>query len=354
MFWIIGADKLFYSLALIWPVTFWQSLAQQFQHSSWHGFTAYDLIFPLFIFISGVSVGISQTCLAGKSWHDKKPYTVKLVRRVLMLCVFGVIYNHAWGEGVPMSWDSIRYTSVLAKIAIAWGVTAWLVWHFSLQKLVFILVAGLIGYALFQAFASVGIYGGGDYSETHSINAWLDQTFLPGQFYHSKTLDPEGLLAHFGSVLTALAGAIVGRLVYVKLTSSSARLRLLLLMAGSCLFLGFVISFFIPVNKVLWTLSFNLLSIGYSCALLAIFYWLFDALQWRKLALFFAVIGANAIAIYLASAVIDWHYVTNSFIGGVLTRLPNEFRLLVSTTVLLTVQWLILYTCYTRKLFFRV
>lgn len=363
MFWIIGAEKLFYGLALIWPIAIWQSLAQQMQHSEWHGFTAYDLIFPLFIFISGVSVGISRTDLAGKPWKDKQPYAIKLIKRVLLLCLLGVVYNHGWGKGIPLSWDAIRYTSVLAKIAIAWGITAWLVWHFSLQKLIIILGVGLVGYALLQAFVCIGSdgfgndfahYGCGDYSEAYSINAWVDQSFLPGQFYQSDTLDPEGLLAHIGSIFTALAGAIIGRLTYVRLSSSLLRLRFMLITAGSCLLAGFIISFIIPINKALWTLPFNLLSIGYSCLLLAIFYWLFDVLQWRKLAVFFAVIGANAIAIYLSTALFDWHYIVNSLISGLLASIPEHYQLITSTVALLLIQWWVLYLSYKRKIFIKV
>ena len=59
MFWIIGAEEVFHTLAKATGSPFWQTLSDQFHHPYWNGFTAYDLIFPLFIFISGISATYS-------------------------------------------------------------------------------------------------------------------------------------------------------------------------------------------------------------------------------------------------------------------------------------------------------
>src|ERR1700732_4508910 len=59
MFWIIGADSLVYALDRMSqsrPTTF---LATQLDHADWEGFHFYDLIFPLFVFLMGVSLVFS-------------------------------------------------------------------------------------------------------------------------------------------------------------------------------------------------------------------------------------------------------------------------------------------------------
>ena len=61
MFWIIGADSLVYALSKMTrsrPTSF---LADQLEHAEWEGFRFYDLIFPLFVFIVGVSLVFSLT-----------------------------------------------------------------------------------------------------------------------------------------------------------------------------------------------------------------------------------------------------------------------------------------------------
>ena len=55
MFWIMGGESIFTGLATLtgWPVFQWW--ASQLEHVEWHGFRFYDMIFPLFLFIAGIS-----------------------------------------------------------------------------------------------------------------------------------------------------------------------------------------------------------------------------------------------------------------------------------------------------------
>ena len=55
MFWIIGAEEIFHTMSEATHHQFWNALSNQFTHPVWDGFHAYDLIFPLFMFISGIS-----------------------------------------------------------------------------------------------------------------------------------------------------------------------------------------------------------------------------------------------------------------------------------------------------------
>src|SRR5512139_3876023 len=61
MFWIIGADSLVYALHRMTQNRPTSLLAEQLEHAEWAGFHFYDLIFPLFIFIVGVSLVFSLT-----------------------------------------------------------------------------------------------------------------------------------------------------------------------------------------------------------------------------------------------------------------------------------------------------
>jgi len=59
MFWIIGADALFYALDKMFPTGPIHLMAVQLEHVDWKGLRFYDLIFPTFVFIIGVSVVFS-------------------------------------------------------------------------------------------------------------------------------------------------------------------------------------------------------------------------------------------------------------------------------------------------------
>src|ERR1700694_1893048 len=59
MFWIMGAEEIFNSLAKATdsPALGW--ISNQLTHPAWNGFHLYDLIFPLFLFMAGVATPYS-------------------------------------------------------------------------------------------------------------------------------------------------------------------------------------------------------------------------------------------------------------------------------------------------------
>src|ERR1035437_5291906 len=102
MFWIIGADSLVYALRRMSqtrPTTF---LADQLEHAEWEGFHFYDLIFPLFVFIVGVSLVFSLTKtihLAGRGEALKR-----VRRRSVLLFAVAIFYS----GGFTSPWPDMR------------------------------------------------------------------------------------------------------------------------------------------------------------------------------------------------------------------------------------------------------
>src|SRR5213083_3343988 len=83
MFWIVGAEYLVHALHRMRDNWFTRGLANQLEHVDWEGFHFYDLIFPLFVFIVGVSLVFSLSKsieTAGKATAIKR-----IFRRSLML-----------------------------------------------------------------------------------------------------------------------------------------------------------------------------------------------------------------------------------------------------------------------------
>src|SRR6266516_1115105 len=83
MFWILGANELVYALRRMsgGPVTTF--LATQLDHKEWQGFAFYDLIFPLFVFIVGVSLVFSLTKSLERDGQRRTH--VKIFRRFILL-----------------------------------------------------------------------------------------------------------------------------------------------------------------------------------------------------------------------------------------------------------------------------
>ena len=355
MFWILGGEALFGGLLILTGWAGWQWGDEQMHHSQWHGFHFYDLIFPLFIFLSGVALGLSPKRLDKLPMKDRLPVYRHGIKRLFLLLLLGILYNHGWGTGAPADPEKIRYASVLGRIAFAWFFAALLVWHTSLRTQVIVALGILLGYGAMQLWLPFPGGQAGVLSPTQSINAYVDSILLPGVSYQGRTPDPEGLLSTIPAVVNALAGVFVGYFI-VKSHPQGEWVKVGLLATAGCawLALGWLLDGVIPVNKELWTSSFVLVTSGWSMILLALFYVLVDVLKWQKATFFFVVIGTNAIIIYLASSLVDWKYIAQSVFGGLVAALPQSAQALAAVISLLAVQWLVLYWMYRRKIFFRI
>jgi predicted acyltransferase len=354
MFWIIGGEKFFAALFIITGWSIFNVAAQQMLHTPWHGFTSYDLIFPLFIFLSGVSLGIAAKPLSSYPSQKAKSILRKGVKRLALLVFFGLLYNHGWGTGIPSSLDDIRYVSVLGRIGISWFVAALLVWYVSERSQWLVAITILIAYWLLLSFVSIGGYGAGNYSATGALNAWFDLNLLPGITYRNLAIDPEGLLSNITSIVNALIGVFIGRFMMKHLGNSKLLISRLLLIGIVLLAFGYAWGLFFPINKTLWTSSFVLVTTGYSVLLLALFYLLVDVLNFKLWAKFFAVIGTNSILVYLGTSLVDWKYTSRSFFGGVIDAVPAGYQELILFAGMVLLQWLILYWLYCRKIFIKV
>lgn len=60
MIWILGLEQIWAGLFLVTGSPSMEAAAAQFVHTEWNGFTMYDLIFPLFIFMSGAVIGVGN------------------------------------------------------------------------------------------------------------------------------------------------------------------------------------------------------------------------------------------------------------------------------------------------------
>ncbi|WP_065187429.1 transmembrane glucosamine N-acetyltransferase NagX [Shewanella woodyi] len=355
MFWILGGEALFAGLLLWTGWHGWQWADAQMHHSQWHGFTFYDLIFPLFIFLSGVALGLSPKRLDKLPMAQRMPLYKHSVKRLLLLLFFGVLYNHGWGTGAPVAIDEVRYASVLGRIAFAWFFAAMLVWHTSFHTQVLVTLGILVLYGLAQLLIPVPGYGAGIFSPEGSINAYVDTHLLPGIAYHNRALDPEGILSTLPAIVNAMAGVFVGHFIVKEHAKGEWYKVVTMLIAGALVLgCGWLLNLVIPVNKDLWTSSFVLVTTGWSMILLAVFYAAVDVLKWQKAAFPFVVIGCNAIIIYLASSLIDWKYTAQSLFGGLVSAFPSSAQGLMAAISLLLVQWLVLFWMYKRGVFVKV
>jgi predicted acyltransferase len=349
MFWIAGGEEIFHSLAKITGNSFWQTIADQFEHPAWNGFHFYDLIFPLFLFMAGVATPYS----VGKEMEkgvDRQKLLWRVVRRGLVLVLLGLYYNngaklHAWSE--------IRWGSVLGRIGLAY-MFANIIYLYTKQRgQLFWFVGLLIGYWLLLAFTAAPGFAPGNLTMEGNIASFIDRSIMPGRLY-LKIHDPEGLTSTIPAIGTALLGIQAGQLLKNSPLSGAAKAGRLAL-AGVISIAGALLwNIVFPINKNLWTSSFVLCVGGISLLLLALFYYVIDVRGYRKWAFFFSVIGMNSIFIYLSGHFIDWHYMTNGFFAWLGQWIGVPWNAFAMVFCLLAMKWVVLYIMYKKKIFLRV
>lgn len=350
MFWIIGGDKLIIALATLQGMAWLQPVAAQMRHVPWEGFHFYDLIFPLFMFISGVAIPFAITSKVEKGIR-KNSLLMKIIKRGLVLVVFGIIYNGALQHG----FENARYASVLGQIGIAYVLAAAIVLFnrkMVVQGLWLAAILGLI--ALLQLVVPVPGYGSGNFDGVKSINAWLDQLLLPGRLI-GGTFDNEGILNVISASTVTLAGALAGGILRNENISPN-RKTLVISISGLVLVgIALLLSPFYPIIKNMWTVPFNLLTAGLSALLLSLFYFLIDVKKYNRgigayVVFFFSVIGLNSITIYMGARIISFSRMSTFFLGW-LSEPLGEWIIILGVIVL---EWLFLYYLYKRNLFLKV
>ena len=359
MFWIIGGDALFHSLAKYtdWPV--FNLMSEQLTHKYWEGFNFYDMIFPLFLFIAGVAMpfSINKRFQMG---HTKKQIYQHAIKRLFILILLGLLLAN---RGIQnFDWENYRYTHVLVRIGIGWFFATVIYLNTKIRGQLLWFVGLLLAYWAIMMFIPVPGFGAGVFTPEGNFAGYFDRLFLPGRFYHGYfpgILDPEGILGHIPGVAMGLMGVLTGQFLITKKENLTGLKKGLLLAVAGIIFLGIglVWDMAFPIIKKIWTSSFVIYAGGWSLILLSIFYLLIDVWKLKKWwSSFFIVIGSNAIFIYVCqSRVLDFQRMSDFLFKGLINYFsdPSAQMVIASFTYLL-VSWLFLYFMYKRKIFLKV
>lgn len=324
-------------------------MSNQLRHVFWDGLHAYDLIFPLFMFLSGIAIPLSMDGRLDRG-DSRLQLWRKILTRTLLLILLGFFYNGVFSG----STQEPRFPSVLGQIGIAWGIAA------SLHLLVrntgvrLAILGGLLaGIAALQLLVPVPGHGAGELTRTGAINAWLDRMLLPGRL-HGGTFDPEGLLCIISASALTIAGALTGSRLRGAAGISWKTAGLQALAGISCIGAGWLCWHLgHPPIKALWTTTFNLLAIGISLLLFAAFFSVIDLLRFQRWSFPLRVIGMNPLTIYLLARMVSFQ-TTSDLLFGRLARHTGDAAPVVLACGVLLVEWALLFFLYRKKWFLRV
>jgi len=381
MFWIIGADALVRGLRSMSDTGFTGTLATQLEHVDWEGFRFYDLIFPLFIFIVGVSTVFS---LGRTIETEGRGAALKRVfRRGILIFALGVFYS----GGITNGWHEIRWMGVLNRIALAYLFGGLLFCFLRPRALAGVCAGLLIGYWALMCFVpfpdvrptpetqiiakekgftnvtQLNMAGTnlihGTFAKGVNLANYLDQKYLPARKYDG-TWDPEGILSTIPAVATCLLGIFAGLLLQNTSVPELRKVAYLMGLGLAGVALGWLWDLQFPVIKKIWTSSYVLVAGGYSAVLLGVFYLIVDVWKRQTWCQPFVWIGMNSITIYLTKNIIgDFRGLARRLAGGDVQDFLNSHvtkgfgDMVVSIVGLLLAFWFVRFL-YKRKIFLRL
>lgn len=376
MIWIVGGADVLRSLAVMTKQNW---LVPQFEHIDWAGLHFYDVIFPLFIFIVGVS---SVFSLSKSLEQTGRSSTIKkILYRTAVLYFLGFLFS----GGLSTRWPDLHFVGVLQRIAVAYGAGALIFCFFKPRAMFAVCVALLIGYDAIMTFVpmrdihldkkvfdqiaakagendatkifrSATNWTAGKFARGYNLANQIDFEYLPG-FKGYGYYDPDGLLSTIPVIATCLLGIFAGLLLGGSISDGSKLQRLCI--AGSvAIVLGLIWSLHFPIVKRLWSPSFVLVTGGISALALALFYWVVEIKKLDAWCSPFVWVGTNAITIYFSKCLLDYTGLANRFVGGDIkkflnTNVSGAGDFLVSVISLLIALWLCRFL-YRRKIFLRV
>ena len=324
--------------------TAFYSFISQFEHHPWNGLHFWDLVQPSFMFMAGVAMAysLSKQWKNGVSWNET---FIKIAKRCGWLFFWGVLDYAVRPNGLSLElWDvltQLSFTTMIAFLIFRWNYTAQIAVCVGLLLLTEILYR----YTHVQGYDQ-------PFTDQQNFGNYIDMVLM-------NKVNKGGWVA-INCIPTAvhtIAGAMVGKL----LMSDKKKIPTMLVWALICFLLGFGLDWLhiTPIIKKIATSSFTLASLGWCLCFLVASYWWIDIKDHRKYLLFFTVVGMNSIFMYLFFEIVGdrWftgyiRFISDHVLAWVST--PEMLKYIIGSVCIFTLEWLLCYFLYKKKIFFRL
>ena len=381
MLWIIGGEQVAKALEPLGGGPIMAAFAHQFTHVQWEGCHFFDVIFPLFLFLVGVSIVLSLDRTRAEA--GSRGALIRIARRSALLFVVGIFYY----GGLSKAWPDVQLAGVLPRIALCYLAAATLYLVLPRRGIVIAATLCLVGYWALLTFvpfpdvrlehSNTGKRGSqaaaespakllakvtttvrGTHEEGHNLTHYVDFRYLPGKqrnLYYTN----EGLLSTIPAIATTLFGIMAGWLLLSTQLTGRQKVAWLVGAGAVGVGLGLVWGLQCPIIKRLWTPSYCLLASGISAMMLGVFYLLIDVWNWRQWCVPLLWIGTNALTVYLADNLVDFGAIAARFVGGDLklfldTSFTQGLGGLLIALVALLLPVLLMRFLFQRKIFIRL
>ena len=343
----------------------WNHVFPPLLHASWHGCTPTDLVFPFFLFIVGVSMYFS---FAKYDYQLSSESTKKILRRTALIFLIGLALN--WFPFYHKNIADLRIMGVLQRIALAYGIGAFLCLLVPKKRLL------LTGAGILLGYWALLYFGGGDapYEKETNFARVVDIAVFGKNHVWTGfgfPFDPEGLVSTIPAVVTVLLGFLAGDLIKNN-QNRNIVVKNLLMYGAIGIFIGLAWGLVFPINKALWTSPYVLYTAGIGAIVLGICIEVLDIRKNRGWEQPFVVFGMNPLIIYALSGVIvkvllyifRWKNEAGEIVTGYgwafdnvfAAILPNHLKVasLLFALSVVAICWLFGWLLYRKNIFIKV
>ena len=312
MFFLVGAGDVLRRLIKGIDSDALAPLYRQLEHVEWEGFVAWDIIMPLFLFTSGLSMPFSFDKLFKNGCTKVKIYA-KVLKRFCLLFLLGWIVQ---GHLLDLNPDTFQiYCNTLHSIAFGYLITSLIVLNINKESLQLAAGASLVVvYWALMTFVPVPGVGSGVLTPDGNLAMYIDRAVF-GEFMSTKT-QYTWLLTSLGFGATVFSGYYAGLMLKKPMEQNKKLMRLSLVGIG-LIAAGLLWGLQMPIIKKIWSSSMVLFSSGICFLLLALSYLLTDKMKidswWTR---GFRMFGLNAIAAYMLHSVFSLDKVARYWVHG--------------------------------------
>lgn len=359
LFCLVALGKIVHKLSEATQAPVFDSILPCFNHVHWEGFSSWDLVMPLFMFMSGITIPFALSRY--KESSDKSLVYKRIAKRIILLWIFGMMC-----QGNLLALDPNRiylYSNTLQAIAMGYLISALFFLHTKIRTQIIGAIILLLGYWMVMEFIIIGNYGSGNYSPDGNLAEWIDRVVL-GRFrdgaslVNGEVVFSEGyrytwILSSLTFGVTAMSGTFAGYILKYKEWMPQKKLTYLFIIGASMVAMGWIWGIWHPVIKKIWTSSMVLVSSGYCFLLMALFYYIIDYKGYRKYTGWLKVYGMNSIMAYMLSQCINFTSVSQSIFRGLEQYIGSYYPLLITLSNI-AIIYTILWWMYKKKIFLRV
>ena len=360
LFLLVGLEAVMHALDGAIDAPWFDRLMWCFTHVDWEGFSSWDLVMPLFMFMSGITIPFA---LARYKREQRRGEAYRrIIKRVVLLWIFGMICQ---GNLLGLNPDRIYlYSNTLQAIAMGYLISSLLYLNTSVKTQIIVAATLLLAFWGCMEWIQVGGYGDGCYTPDGNLAEWIDRVVL-GRFRDGASVNDAGevifapwytytwVLSSMTFGVTTLTGMFAGHILKSSTTSPQRKFYLLAAIGVALIALGWLWNLQMPVVKKLWTSSMVLVSSGYCFVLMALFYWLIDYKGRNRRIGWLKVYGMNSIVAYMLATCVNFSSVSRSLFYGLQQYVGDFYPALIALSNA-TIVYLILWVMYRQKVFLKI